>query len=359
MKKSVVLNTYLKAVVALTMTFAVACTGPGQSPTLGAQGKTADPGQQNADGTTDGNGGNGVNGKIYESYIVDPQNLPAYKNILETKIANMEKIWADASVKLYPTSKPDATFNLIWKMKKWYIAPVSLQSLNKKTIGVEFTNENTEQLALQTDSEIWIDSRLFEKMSPEDQARLLLHEYVMTMYLFKFQKLNDLCITARTVSSQPEEYHCSDRANAEELFPFEPKRDLDKADYTHIRSLTSSLMNTQQFTSQKVLANLFLSQGFDKRTFRIYEGSETPMELTAEEMMSALKKAIYSQKFNGDCQGVQSGTVRSCALTLKESVGEYGVTDLEVGLVDANSKQVLRTVKFHFHVVVSTELFLE
>lgn len=365
MKKSVLLNTYIMAVVALAMTFTVACTRPGQSHNSFPNGvRVSDRGQatgpvtggqapqSQADGTTDGAGGNGTNGKIYEAYIVDPQSLPAYKEVLEDKIKSMDKLWAEAEAAAYPSQKnSENIFSVMWKMKKWYIAPVSLKTLNKQTIGVEFTNEKTEQLALQTESEIWIDSRLFEKMSKEEQAKLLAHEFNMSLYLFKFQSLVDLCVSARSVSSDPDAYECSSFGDATDLLAPEAKRPLEKTDYANIRTFTATLMS-KKFVSQKDLAQTLQSHGFDKRIFYpivANNGSRDNVEFKAEELNAALKKAIYSQRLNGKCQGVQSGTIRNCAVEVKSTPTADGNEDLEVILKDADSAQVLRSVKVHFN----------
>lgn len=348
MKKSAVLNTYKIAAMALAMTFAVACTRPGQSPTLNAQGKTTAPTaqQQHTEGTTDGAGGNGTNGKIYESYIVDPQSLPAYKNILEAKIKAMDKLQMDA-YRLNGIQDPESIYSLSWNLKKWYLAPVSLKTLDKKTLGIEFTNEKTEQLALQTESEIWIDSRLFEKMSLEEQANLLAHEYVMSLYLFKFQNLNDICMSARSVSAHPENYDCKNNLSSEDsiIVSGESKRPLDKSDYARIRSLTSTIVS-KEFSSQKHLVDTFLGLGFDKRIFIVNQDpkSKEKISFSNEELIASLKRAVYSQKLDGKCQGIQSGATSTCKVEIQDTRQSNGLPGLKVILKDAATSQVIRSV---------------
>lgn len=357
MKKSAVLNTYLTAVMALAMTFAVACTGSGQLPGLGGQGKDAATPQQpladgqpdgagGEDGTTDGNGGNGVNGKIYESYIVNPQELAAYKQIIQPKMESLDKSWNAAE------KAEDAVplFNLIWKFKKWYIAPVSLNSLKKKTIGVEFTKENTEQLALQTDSEVWIDSRLFEKMSITEQAQLLMlmHEYTMNAYLIKFDSIYDLCTLASTRAENPEHFNCGTRAEVDKVMPPEPKRDLNKTDYSRIRYMTSTLLENNSFGTKKDLSNLLLINGFDNRVFKNNVDSSSKSEqvdVSANEIVIALKGIAYSQAMNGPCVGVQSGIEKNCIFEVKDETpaSANGFKVLKISLKDASTQEVLRS----------------
>ncbi|RYZ75226.1 MAG: hypothetical protein EOP06_32670 [Proteobacteria bacterium] len=132
MKTSVFTTLYKLAVASLAMTLMVSCTNAGQSKSGGAapsaplknSGSPATAGQQNLDGTTDGAGGNGIDSKIYESYIVDPQTLPAYRDHLEATMTAVDKKWNE----FRDENRADdvQTFATLWKMKKWYIAPVSL-----------------------------------------------------------------------------------------------------------------------------------------------------------------------------------------------------------------------------------------
>ncbi|RYZ77206.1 MAG: hypothetical protein EOP06_30575 [Proteobacteria bacterium] len=138
-------------------------------------------------GTGDGGGCNGVQNACYDSYAVDPTALDAYKEHLTSL---MMKITQSA----FPTDdKTRDAFATIIQSKTWYLLPMKLKTLPKERLGLEFSDDQTEQFAIQTSAEVWIDSNLFGQMNPKDQAQLLLHEVVMSVFLLKYKKFSDLC----------------------------------------------------------------------------------------------------------------------------------------------------------------------
>jgi hypothetical protein len=330
MKKSVFLNTYKFALTALTMTIAVACTNSHQSQ------KPTGTDSARAEGTTDGAGGNGINGKAYEAYIVDPQTLPAYRNIVGKKIEALSKEWNRPTLEKDPKAKEDLFFSFMWKTKKWYLAPISLKSLDKKVIGVEFSVERTEQLAVQTEKEIWIDSRAFEKMSEQEQARLLTHEYVMNLYLMRFSSLYDICMQVSPFT----ETNCDTREEVDKMFPFEAKRDLNNEDYTNIRAMTDLIM---QDAPAKAIIDSFAVKNFDKRYFismNPHNKTFSPAEIKPEDLVLALKSASYTQRLNGACTGLRTSEHRECIFEVKESEGPT----LDITIKEAETQKVLRTL---------------
>jgi hypothetical protein len=352
MKNLVFSSIYRLSVVALAMTIAVACTNANHSgPAAGAKANTSGPGApgQDVNGTTDGAGGNGIDGKAYESYIVDPQDLSTYKNKLEAKITAIDKKWKDTTP---PSDHDEVTylpfFQSMWKLKKWYIAPVTLASLDKKTIGVEFTREKTQQLAIQTDTEVWIDSRLFEKMSEDDKAKLMLHEYLMSLYLLKFQSYFDICQFAATIDPTSVK-GCDDRATVDSILPPEEKKDLVDSDYTNIRAMTSLIYNQGSSISAAQLSSSFLYQKFDRRAFSLSTGDkETEVKVTNEEVVSALKAAVYSRSLNGLCKTVRSKEKRPCVLDIQDIAATpetYGNQTYLLSLKDPSSHEVIRSAK--------------
>ncbi|NJL24617.1 MAG: hypothetical protein HC902_05230, partial [Calothrix sp. SM1_5_4] len=82
-------------------------------------------------GTGDLGGGTGLNGKLFESYLVKIDETPEWA---EHIFPVLEKL-----VQLGQKSK-DAKFallgilNQIAQSRQWYIAPVNLQTLDKKTL---------------------------------------------------------------------------------------------------------------------------------------------------------------------------------------------------------------------------------
>ena len=172
-------------------------TGANGSPIVTPQGGSPGPGTK-ANGTSDSGGGTGMNGKVFESYIVDPTQLPAYKQHLEVLLANIK------------SEKPDepADYDKIFKIKTWYVAPIELDKISKDVLGVSFIKSDTQQIARQTSKEVWIDKRAYDAMNSQDQAKLLLHELVMNIYFFKFMTMTEMCRVSVMVMGEKNDDGC-------------------------------------------------------------------------------------------------------------------------------------------------------
>src|SRR5262249_1430912 len=73
------------------------------------------------DGTSDSGGGNGVDNKVYERYIVHPENLPVFQQFLAPKLQQLAML----------APHPELVIPVIkrWTLyKTWYIAPVKLDT---------------------------------------------------------------------------------------------------------------------------------------------------------------------------------------------------------------------------------------
>jgi hypothetical protein len=122
---------------------------------------------------SDGGGGDTCNGKMIESYRVDITALEEYKTyiqpILNKLTVNDEK----------GESSP---FDLSANLKNWYLIDCKLQDLPRERKGLYL---ETYQTAIHTSREIFIDSKSYNKMSPEEKSKLLLHEMIMGLLFNK------------------------------------------------------------------------------------------------------------------------------------------------------------------------------
>ena len=136
------------------------------------------------EGTADTGGGTGFLHKVFESYIVDPTKLSAYKIYLKPLLDNITNAETNESARL----------DVFFGMKTWYVAPVRLNKISKSALGITFIRTKTQQIAIQSRRSIWVDADIFnKKMSPKAQADVLAHELIMTMYLIKFMSFKEMC----------------------------------------------------------------------------------------------------------------------------------------------------------------------
>ena len=323
MKNSMFLNTCGMVAMALCMTLNVACSESKQS--AGVQGNPSPVAGSQFDGTADGNGGNGINGKMYESYIVDPTTLPAYKNLIQPKLemllkkAEKEQGTLDEAV--------SQGYAKMFISKKWYLAPVSLNTLNKKTIGVEFTKENTEQLALQTKNEVWINSKIFEKMSEKDQATLLAHEFTMSARMEIKKGHRHIC---ELLAGKGCEYFENDRIGTDEM---------NQEDYQKIRAATAYVMSIDENTALKSMQDVFVEFFFgDFMESTKWKEVAHDVTVSSSTLKTILKRASLSGKLNGLCFD------KPCRIDIREQ-GE----SLMLTVVDAETSKEIRSFTMNIY----------
>ena len=193
----------------------------------------------NQGGTDSTGGGNGINGKPLDDYILNIRKIPAYKNLI---IPLIEKLRLN-----YPELAAD--FYHISIERDWYFVPISLDKISKNNLGIYAP---TDQIALQDLNKIMIDSQLFDTMTEQDQYLLIVHEIIMGIYLIKYQKTQDFCKAESAkiiVSENNYELYEKSKKKCRELYPFIPgtkneKFSLSSNDYDFIRKIVRKVTNT-------------------------------------------------------------------------------------------------------------------
>lgn len=276
-------------------------------------------------GTSDTGGGTGIDNKVYESYIVDISKHPAFINFVLPLFQNLKN-----------RNDGDQPLNaLAMNPKTWYIAPVDLEKVGKETLGVSFHNSDTQQIARQTKKEIWIDSRIFEKMSLKDQGDLIVHEIIMAAYFMKFMPFKEICVSFGVTQKQNGQQEKS--LDCENLPPFidenyksETTRPLNAEDNENIRYATGwFLENTKNPIDEIEFIKMLRLKGFDKRFFNPANYKEQmnvpPLILSGKEVMAILKATEVAGYLPDRCREIQGSLEGSCKLDFTE------------GTIDVNS----------------------
>lgn len=296
----------------LAVTFLAACQPLGQRRSPIAQPATP-PGQPEApgksQGTTDGGGGNGVDGKVFEAYIVKPQELRGYRQYIKPILDK------------WKNSKSSLTSMEFTTLKVWYLLPLQMKPIDKETLGVSFAADQTEQLAFQTRHEVWIDSTKTAKMNDFEFAKLIIHEMVMGMYLMKFEKYSDVIKSFEKAGGKIE--WPRDAITVEQsdlLLPAEPKRPLNPEDYAAIRRITEVFSQNGMNIDGDEFSRLLLVNGFDKRFF----GSDAQKikaepikEVTTEQMIRLLKLQESLGHRIDECRDRQAQLISDCRVNFK------------------------------------------
>jgi|GEM_PF-5027519 hypothetical protein len=310
MKSNLAIMT-LKAVLALSaVTTFVACSSNAQT--------------RSPAGTQDVGGGNGVTeGKIYEAYIVDVTTLKAFQKYVKPAF---EKL--DAPVK--EGDETENGFYQVARMKTWYIAPVSLKPLSKEAIGFSASESKNVQFAVQTKDKVVIDKTLFDKMTIEEQGRLIMHEMVMSLFLVKYMSIPEIQASACrggycTQESQDNTEKWKEYFEA--AFKPLPYKPLSNSDYEHIRAVTAWFFShaAKPEVTRAQVFKVLIAHDFDKRFFSKSEpyddkGEKKVIEVenSQELMMKATRRAQALGTMPDRCYGLRTKISFPCKLTMQK-----------------------------------------
>lgn len=272
------------------------------------------------DGTSDSGGGNGIENKAYEAYIVKPENLPAYKTYIEPKMQQIRS--------LMPKEADPKILDRWLLYKTWYLAPVELKTISKEIIGVSFASDKTEQLAIQTRKSVWLDSVKFNKMTMQDQATLMIHEMVMSLYYLKNKSWEDVCKEKIFFSAQ-----CTQQAIDiyNDIFPGEEPRPFDHTDYENIRAVTGIFMGHLDIKTIEDVDSILIQNHFDRRFTAkgMFNASENEKEqiiystnsnVDFDVIEKMLQTSKILNKFPNHCKGISTQQEYDCNLVYSKTV---------------------------------------
>jgi len=186
----------------------------------------------------DRGGGNSFEDRSLEAYIQNPKNLPAF----QTFIAPLEQRLSKG--------KNSALFEYVLNRKTWYFLDSPLPTLEGSKIG---SPVSTAQVALQGFESVWVDRKEFEKLSPKDQADILLHEVLMGIKILRYQSRQEQCVAVLKFDSlciqQPQTLHGS-------------ISDLTPADYHEVRRTVFDIQNLPPSWEEKDFEDILARRNF-------------------------------------------------------------------------------------------------
>lgn len=137
-------------------------------------------------GVDDGGGGVAVKGRPLESYAVNITGRDEYQKYI---VAIIQKL---------KVNSPELSSELIYlsRERTWYIIDVPLNEIPRQVMGTYF---KTDQVAVQNKSDIWMNQNLFESMSEENRAMLILHELMMGVKILNYGSPLDKCFAVSSL----------------------------------------------------------------------------------------------------------------------------------------------------------------
>jgi hypothetical protein len=205
-------------------------------------------------GPSDTGGGNGINGRPIESYAIALWREKLFQDLIMPMIRKITPLHKELAGDMYHVALD----------RKWYFVPVELAKIPSQLIGA---HSETEQLALQSYKELWLDDIKFKEMDEDSKVSLIVHELVMGVRLLQYQSRLEIClaVAARELvePDQTEDQRAASERNYSNLrgncysnyggFPPSIEQKpivLSKEDYVEIRELTVLIMDNLSNTSQ-------------------------------------------------------------------------------------------------------------
>lgn len=256
----------------------------------------------------------------------DPTTLEPYKHILEPVFLKLNKIefilWSDLA-----------------RLKTWVIGPID----DKKDFSpamASTTAEGAGYIAHQMKYEIFINLALYDKLNEEQQADLLLNEFLTSLYTLKSFKTEELCSLLeekklKIDNCQPKTTKANDSLddgdleNIEELniaagrsndrpqkVNPERKAALDRLDYDKIAIVKKFILEQRSNLNVEDLLTKMRANGFDMRifSFKVLEGNDPNSnnhigKQTIDSLFSQLQQL---EKKSLNCHFLRLGETGTC-----------------------------------------------
>lgn len=326
------LKTIMMLSSAFMMTIIVSCQKNERKTRLvgGANPSQSSDKNNMANGTSDSGGCNGFDNKCSDKFIVDPTQLEAYKTYIQPIFEKFDNEVALADSEKYPEHKTENKVKFlsnIAKLKTWYVAPVDLKKINKDVLGFSNIANDSQQIAIQTDQAIWIDKKVFEVMSPQDQANMISHEIVMMMYLLKYRKISELCdqLKARVDINSKCGINESN-IDLDKWLPREEPKPLDANDNEIIRSVNFWFMTEGTRLSVKDFYQKLNANKFDKRIFnpgnlehnsndKKDESFKNKLEISYSDLFKMIETAKLTNNLPNKCNFLKLSIIEPCNLS--------------------------------------------
>lgn len=201
--------------------------------TLGGQGTSSN-----------GGGGNTIEGKTAESYVKSITGLPEFKTYILPILRRLSSEPRDVML-VY----------LQWSIhsKPWYFVPVKLDKVAENQTGLPF---HSDQTARNTKDSVYIYHPGYLELSPHDRARLLLHEMVMSARFLMKQTVQNQCLALARASDIG---NCKDPAvlklGVDTVATESERETLNSSEHERVRLMTNFLMDPkQELVSDDVIA---------------------------------------------------------------------------------------------------------
>lgn len=264
------------------------------------------------EGPNDSGGGDTCNGKLIESYKVQIENQPEFKEFI-----------LPIYTQIFKNNQGVFSFAYGTTTKTWYIIDCELDKISKERKGLFLESY---QSAIHTEREIFIDGIAYVKMALEEKAKLILHELVMSAYLLKYLSFEEICKRAGSCQG---DYSSIARSK---LYRQQPYKPLDSDDHQKIRKVVAWIWDNKEKIDIVLFKKILKDNDFDQRFDAFFSSDENQekseakknekIEISVSDLYRVLKRYQYSGGWPTYCQ-FDSKTLVSKSKCVTTSQVEY------------------------------------
>lgn len=263
--------------------------------------------------------------KEHENKVVNPTELAAYKELVKPLL---EKASEGAL----------APWEQFFKLKKWIMAPMDIKKEESKSLSVTFKEDGTRALARQTQFEVWMDSRTFNEISKNEQADLVLTEFLTGLYTIKY-------LTSKQVCSILSEIAVKKDCPKNEGTPAKAKATpLSQSDYSNIRVVKNYILQQGKGLRYEDLLIKMEDAGFDMRLLSLETSVEQDeiqnmkTEISGDAAADLVTQVQALDKLELRCQLLKDANSNKCSVAVES---EDGADAIKYSVFAENSQQAL------------------
>ncbi|WP_413568956.1 hypothetical protein ACLWBD_15965 [Bdellovibrio sp. HCB117] len=300
--------------------------------------------------------------KKYSKNIKDPRNLTAYNSHLSELFKALEK-------------SGQVPWSGLFSLKNWIFGGVDLKTISN-FISEEYEVRHQQAVVRQTQFEVFVDDKAFVTIASEEQAKLILRQYLTSLYSLRNLSGQELCTLAKQSLNNTEcqalaQTPTPEQAAAARIEASKSKsksdttvaktapsvsRKMERADENRVdRVLALITQKGVQLTEADLLKEL-TDAGFDMRlfSFKLGKASEVanPKKLTDAQAEALFKAVMQLHGQESTCFSLRSDSNSKCLVNVERSdvfkiPGHAGYRLISLAVKEAEAESSLLTEVFY------------
>lgn len=296
--------------------------------------------------------------KKYSKNIKDPRTLAAYNAHLSEIFKALEK-------------SGQVPWSNLFSLKNWIFGGADIKMITS-FISEEYEVRHQQAVVRQTQFEVFVDDKAFATIASEEQAKLILRQYLMSLYSLRSLSGQELCTLAKQSLTSTEcqaiaqaptpEQAAAARVEASKSKTKVTKtvpavnRKIERADENRVdRVLALMMQKGTQLTEADLLKEL-TDAGFDMRlfSFKLGKASEVKnhLKMTDAQTESLFKEVVQLHGKETTCFSLRLDGNSKCQVSVERSdlfkvPGHAGYRLISLAAKEVEAESALMTEVFY------------